>query len=717
MDINTLWIVLCAFLVFIMQGGFLALETGMTRTKNNIDVAMKNIVDFTISSVIFWLIGFPIMFGLSYYGGLRLLPDFANDSNILTMFIFQVMFCGTTVTILSGAIAERTRFGAYVVITILLAALVYPVFGQWVWALSASGDRVGWLAQMGFYDFAGSTVVHSVGGWAALALVVIVGARSGRFDETGNPVEIPKSNLPFVVLGILLLWFGWFGFNGGSSFTFDQATLSVLFNTMMGGSIGGMTGYILGLFINKRVEIDTILNGVLAGLVAITAGANVLNGFGIILTAAGGAVVYLLVTKLLEQLKLDDVVGAIPVHLGAGIWGTLAVGLFGNLTLIDSGLDRLSQVLVQLVGILVCGIWTYAMVYGVMSLVNRVFRLRVTAENEQIGLNIAEHGARSDLVDLLDTMEKQSTTRDMTIRAPVEPFTQLGSVANYYNRVIDSLEDAQAALELSNEDLEYRVDEISKANKKLSTANDQIKSFANILSHDLRTPITSVRALVDEIQYELNDIEAIITQSPDVSETTREAVEDFIPESLQMISAAIQQMDSLTSQILIVAKEESRPYQPTMLDMQALVQQIIDGQTGIIREKGIVVKLGALPEICADQVMMQQVFANLISNAVKYLDPTRQGEIIISAIDKPNETVFSIQDNGLGIPESQADRVFQLFRRVGKHSKIEGNGFGLFYIQGMLQRVDADIWFESEEGVGTIFYVSMPKESTLMLER
>ena len=654
------------------------------------------------------MIGFPIMFGLSYFGAIRLFPDLASQPNLLLLFFFQVMFCGTTVTILSGTIAERTKFEAYVAITILLSALVYPLFGQWVWALSPDGEAVGWLAKLGFVDFAGSTVVHSLGGWAALAMAIIVGSRQGRFDASGEAAEIPSSNLPATILGVLLLWFGWFGFNGGSTFAFNETTLRVLFNTLLGGSVGGLTGFMIGTILRGRADINLILNGVLAGLVAITAGADIFSGAVAALTACVGVLVFFSMAKLLLHFKIDDVVNAIPVHLGAGIWGTLAVGLFGNLALIGSDLNRINLILVQLLGIGVCAIWTYSLVYGVMGLINRIRPLRVSSEDEEIGLNISEHHARTDLVDLLDVMQEQAVSRDFSVRAPVERFTQIGRVANYYNLVMDSLEDAQAALVMTNADLEKQSAEISKANQKLISANEQVKSFANILSHDLRTPITSVRALVSEIQLELTDIEKLIADHPDASSLTKEAAAEFIPESLDMISAAISQMDTLTKQILTVAREESRPYEPKHIQSDDLVRQLVNAQMGIIRERNILVEIGTLPAVISDEVMLQQVFTNLISNAIKYLHPERRGIIVIDGKRHDNQVIFRIHDNGLGIPKSQYDRVFQLFRRVGKHKNIEGNGFGLFYIRTMLQRIDGNIWFESEENVGTTFYVTIP---------
>ncbi|MEL6308617.1 MAG: HAMP domain-containing sensor histidine kinase, partial [Chloroflexota bacterium] len=275
--------------------------------------------------------------------------------------------------------------------------------------------------------------------------------------------------------------------------------------------------------------------------------------------------------------------------------------------------------------------------------------------------------------------------------------------------------DAQQALVLTNEDLEYKVEEVERANKKISMANEQIKSFANILSHDLRTPITSVQALIDEVRYELEEIQTVIEASTNATPNTREAVNEFIPETLAMIDSAIGQMDLLTRQILTVAKDEARTYTPVEIHMQERMQAMVNAQAGVLHEKGVEVTIDPLPDVYADEVMVQQVFTNLISNAIKYLDPERPGQIVISGYDKPNETIFTVQDNGLGIPDSQAERVFQLFRRVGKHANIEGNGFGLFYIRNMVQRIDGDIWFESKEGIGTRFYVSLPKTSERVL--
>lgn len=709
--ITILWIVICAFLVFLMQAGFLALETGATRAKNNIDVAMKNIVDFTLSAFMYWAVGFPIMFGIAYLGGLSFFPTLSQNPNLLLLFLFQVMFCGTTVTIVSGAIAERTHFWAYLVVSILLASLVYPLFGQWVWSSSSDGDLMGWLGQLGFFDFAGSTVVHSVGGWAALAIIIIVGARHGRFDENGNVVDIPKSNLPFMILGVLLLWFGWFGFNGGSSFAFDDRTLIILFNTMMGGSVGGLTGLIFSMIRHEHVDIETVLNGVLAGLVAITAGANVFNEFAILLTASIGVLVFLAVSKLLEELRLDDVVGAIPVHLGAGVWGTFAVGLFGNLELMGSDLSRINQIGVQSFGIVICGIWSFGIIYVVMRIVNQFYPLRVSLEDEELGLNISEHNARTDLLDLLDTMQEQSVSRDFSTRVAVEPFTQIGRIASYYNLVMNSLEEVQGNLTISNRTLEDRLEDIRTANNKLSAANEQIKGFTNILSHDLRSPIASVQALIDEIQYQLDHMEINLSDVPESSSELDDFFKDLMPETLKLLNASIAQMDTMTKQILVIAKEDQRTHQIDQINMQDLVQQIIDSQMGIIRKNQIDVTIQDMPTIKSDAIAIQQIFNNLISNAFKYLEADRQGKVVISGENKTNSIIYQVGDNGIGIPESRYDRVFELFRRVRKHKNIEGSGFGLYYIRGIVNQLEGKIWFESEEGKGTTFYVELPTGS------
>lgn len=449
--INHLWILVSAGLVFLMQGGFLCLETGLTRTKNNINVALKNLVDFGITTVLFWGFGFALMFGATSSGvfgrdsfALNFTPD---NIDTIVFLIFQVMFCGTAVTILSGAIAERLNFGSYVVLTILISGFVYPIFGHWAWNGVDLGVFTGWLGERGFRDFAGSSVVHSVGGWASLAILLIVGARAGRFDENGNPREISGSNIPLSALGVLLLWIGWFGFNGGSTLAMNESVIPIVANTLFAGASGMTAALIASYVLFRRAEVGAVMNGSLAGLVAITAGANAVSTIDAVVIGAIGGIIMLGAEKLLIRARIDDAVGAIPVHLASGIFGTLAVGIWGQPELLGfdpATFNRADFFLTQLLGVIVCGVWAFSVTYLFFNVVNRIYPMRVTVEDERVGLNISEHGARTDLFDLFEVMDTQSRTGDLSLRVPVEPFTQVGQIAARYNNVMDALESAMA---------------------------------------------------------------------------------------------------------------------------------------------------------------------------------------------------------------------------------------------------------------------------------
>ncbi len=442
--LDVLWVAISAGLVFVMQAGFLCLEAGLTRSKNNINVALKNLADFGVSVLLFWLLGYGLMFGLSWGGWLgstSFAPDVGAAGRWPTsFFLFQAMFCSTAVTILSGAVAERMRFSSYLLVAALVSGLLYPLFGHWAWNGLADATLTGWLGRQGFVDFAGSTVVHSVGGWVALAALLVIGPRSGRFPPQAAPRKIPGANLPLAMLGGLLLWFGWFGFNGGSALAFNERVPSIIVTTLLAGAAGQCTALALSLLFYRRVEVDLMLNGTLAGLVAITASAHAVSVLAAIWIGAVGALVMIGCVRLLEQWRIDDAIGAVPVHLGAGVWGTLAVALFGQPTLLGTGLDRSAQLLVQVSGIVVCCVWTFGLSYLLLRTINHFFPLRIPLDQEHIGLNVVEHGASSELYDLLQVMEHQSQTRNWQLRAPVEPFTEIGQIAERYNQVMETLE-------------------------------------------------------------------------------------------------------------------------------------------------------------------------------------------------------------------------------------------------------------------------------------
>ncbi len=422
----------------------MCLETGFTRSKNSINVAVKNLADFGISAGLFWVFGYALMFGSSeagWFGTTSFAPSFTDQPSQAVFFLYQAMFCGTATTIVSGAAAERLKFHAYLLLAFFISGIIYPFFGHWSWNGINSGNSGGWLENIGFVDFAGSTVVHSIGAWFGLAVILVVGARQGRFSGKGKSNRIQGSNVPFSVLGALILWFGWIGFNGGSTLELNDQVPGIVVNTILAGVAGMITAALISSLKHRVVEVEQLINGTLAGLVAVTACCHVINAPLSVIVGGTGAAITLLASQLLDHWQIDDAVDAFPVHGAAGMWGTLCVGLFGQLELIDTGLSRTSQIMVQLFGIGVAAIWTFCLAWGVLTLVNKFYPLRISLEEEDIGLNISEHHAKTETYELFQTMDYQAKTNDLSLRVPVEPFTEVGHIATRYNQVISAFEE------------------------------------------------------------------------------------------------------------------------------------------------------------------------------------------------------------------------------------------------------------------------------------
>ncbi len=444
--VDTLWVINSAILVFIMQAGFMCVESGLSRHKNSINVALKNAADFGVSVVVFWLFGFGLMFGKSFNGFFGTdLFFFATDiAEFQTYFVFQAMFVATAATIISGAVAERLKFVGYLVMTVFATGIIYPIVGHWAWSSSFLGELTneGWLAALGFVDFAGSTIVHSVGGWIALSGILILGPRIGKYSEA-NKGKFTGSSFPLAVLGTLILWFGWFGFNGGSNGAMDEAVPLILINTFLAASFGLITSLIVSFAIFKKPDPFYVILGPLAGLVSITAACNSVNSLVAILIGVIGTIIAIIVHELLNKKEIDDVVGAVPVHLAAGVWGTLAVGIFSNPEILGTGLSRIDQIKAQLIGISTIGFFSFVSSFIFFKIVNYFYPLRVSPLHEELGLNIAEHGAVSVEHDLIAILDKQSKSGDLKIRGPQDPFTAGGVIGLYYNKLMSKLESSE----------------------------------------------------------------------------------------------------------------------------------------------------------------------------------------------------------------------------------------------------------------------------------
>lgn len=486
-NFDILWMIICSGLVFFMQAGFLCLESGLTRTKNSINVAIKNITDFGIATLVYYSIGFGIMYGNSNSGliGTNLFfPDFSVERpEIPVFFLFQLMFCGTAATIVSGAVAERMKFSAYLIVTAIISSTIYPLFGHWAWGKNL-GDWEsisGWLGKMGFVDFAGSTVVHSIGGWVGLAAMILIGSRSGKFGENGSVRNITGHNLPIAMLGTLILWFGWIGFNGGSTLSFSAKIPSIIANTMLAAAGGMASALIYGWIRLKYAEATLPLNGALAGLVSITAGCNAVSPLEAMFIGLISGILMFETRILLEKVKLDDAVGAIPVHLMGGVWGTLAVGIFGDLEILSTGLNRMDQIKVQFLGVVSCAGVAFGMSFILLGVINYFYKLRVSETNERQGLNYAEHRATTELTDLFLEMDYQKRTGDLSQNLSIEPFTEVGQIAERYNLVLDKIRTNIKEKETLTNQLELNLNLIQR---DLSTAQ---KIQSSILSKNDRT--------------------------------------------------------------------------------------------------------------------------------------------------------------------------------------------------------------------------------------
>jgi Amt family ammonium transporter len=386
-DVDTLWTCIAAFFVFFMQAGFCMVECGFTRAKNACNIVMKNAMDLAFGSIAFWAIGFGLMFGATqgffgttgfFYG------DETTSSFNWAFLIFQTVFCATAATIVSGAVAERTKFTGYIVYTLAITIIVYPIFGCWAWN-GLMGDG-GWLERIKFYDFAGSTVVHSIGGWAALAGAIVVGPRLGKYSKDGRINAIPGHNIPMAALGVFILWLGWFGFNPGSTTAVGGGSFAMIcVTTNLSAAGGACTAMLVSWGLFKKPDTSFTLNGALAGLVAITAGCNVMSPAMALLTGCiGGAIVVFSVIAF-DRIRVDDPVGAISVHGVCGAWGTLAVGIFSS----EAGLAQLG---IQAIGVAAGFLWAFPVSLVIFLAIKHTIGLRVTEEEELIGLDISEHG-------------------------------------------------------------------------------------------------------------------------------------------------------------------------------------------------------------------------------------------------------------------------------------------------------------------------------------
>ncbi|MCW5979395.1 MAG: ammonium transporter [Bryobacteraceae bacterium] len=401
---NILWTIMAAALVFFMQAGFAMVEGGFTRAKNSGNIMMKNMLDACMGALAFWAIGFGFMFGASngITGWSHFLTSFDNTAPEgqwgYTFWMFQVVFAATAATIVSGAMAERTKFAGYICYSFLISLLIYPVFGHWAWGNlleSGNAESGAWLARRGFIDFAGSSVVHSVGGWAALAGAIVLGPRLGKYTKDGRPRAIPGHNLVMAALGVFILFLGWFGFNAGSTTTADGSIARIAVNTFLAGCVGAIGAMTVSWLRFGKPDIGMTLNGCLAGLVAITAPCATVTPAAAVMIGAIAGVIVVFAVLFFDKIRVDDPVGAVSVHGVCGAWGTLSVALFHEKLFLGGEYDFWGQLLTQAIGVGVAFLWVFPASFLMFKLIAATAGLRVSVEEELEGLDLSEHGANS----------------------------------------------------------------------------------------------------------------------------------------------------------------------------------------------------------------------------------------------------------------------------------------------------------------------------------
>ena len=448
-NIDLLWILLCAFLVFMMQLGFALIETGTVRTKNTINVAMKNLIDTVFGIIFFWLIGFGLMFGTDSFG------LFGTDRFLISglnleenaIFFFQAMFAATAITIISGAVAERIKFNGYIIVAIIVSALIYPIFGHWAW------NDNGWLKQLGFIDFAGSTVVHSLGAWIGLAGTLVLGPRLGKW-KNGKIKYFAPSNHNFIVFGVFILFFAWFGFNAGSLLAFDTSVTLILLNTLLSAVFGGFGAWVITLYSKEKLEVEIFSFGIVSGLVGITAGCYDLTLVQSAFVGFISAFVMFYGDQLLVKVfKIDDPLSAVSIHGFAGAWGTIAVGIFAKL---PEGLSRFELIWIQTAGVLAAFIFAFTFGLILFYILFKINLLRVRKKHEVLGLNTSEHNAKLPWVDTIDSIVNIMKTGNIQKKVYEERDTEIGIVAKFFNLLLSILREKHSVLTNTNKNLRIK---------------------------------------------------------------------------------------------------------------------------------------------------------------------------------------------------------------------------------------------------------------------
>ncbi len=669
-NINHVWVMAAACMVFFMQIGFTSYEAGFSQSKNAISISIRNLVEFLVSSLMFYAVGFGLMFGTSYVGWIGTNHFFVSDiqthtGNLAyTFFFFQLVFAATASTITSGAIAERSCFIPNVIGPAFMVGVIYPIFGHWAWGSLFYPDQAGWLGKLGFIDFAGSTVVHSIGGWFGLAGAVVLGPRIGKYNPDGSSNPMGLHNVPLATLGTFFLWFGWFGFNGGSLLRASADIGLIIVNTNLAAAAAGVSALIFNYTTERRLNAGKLFTAVLAGLVAITAGSSRVSPDGAVYIGLIAGIMAILAQDFIEKiLKVDDPVAAVAVHGVGGVIGTLCVAPFAEKsTLLVEGGNRLHQLGVQSVGVGVAFAWSFGLGMIFFWCLKKIAGIRVSPEEEKKGLNVAEY---EDVASWLDFMR------------------------------ITRLQDLNVLLEKR---VTERTDELQRANTALERASRLKSEFLATMSHELRTPLNAIIGFAEVLKDEIVGA---------LSAEQKEYVGD--------IHSSGQHLLNMINSILDLSKIEAGKLELNYEEFPVgvAINEVLNTVVGFSNKKGIPIQTHIqqdVPPLIADKVKFKQIMFNLLSNAVKFTP--ENGRITINANLVNQHLKIAVSDTGIGIKHEDTDKIFEAFRQLdASHARrYEGTGLGLTLTKRLVELHGGRIWVDSEYGKGSTFTFTLPLE-------
>lgn len=669
-----IWTMTAAALVLLMQLGFLFLEAGLSRSKNSIGVAQKNLTDMLICVCVFYLIGFTLMFNTSVGGWIGFPTLSSADDRVFTFFVFQTVIVATAATIVSGAVAERMKFTSYLLTTLCIAAIIYPTFGHWAWGNRLFEDNPAWLADLGFIDIAGATVVHSVGGWVGLAAIIVLGPRIGKFNQDGSPNHIDGHSMVLSVAGSIILFAGWFGFTGGFTKAGTSEFTLTIENTLLAGTFGGVSALILGYFMDKLFRPTRPINGMIGGLVAISACSHMVSpNSALIIGLISGVVVILSEEFLVRICKLDDVVGAVSVH---GIGGTLGTLLLAFFIIEDQLLaeTRLDQFLIQLLGVTVAFIWTFGIAFLLFKILNIISPIRVSKENELAGLNLSEHGTALGTSELRQQLQDitRGETFNLTKRLDENSGDEAAEIAQVLNPFIAQLHSLIGTIKTEAHSVEQK-------SKHLSTLAQSVDDTANNITNTSSKTSASASIIEDTLEGSSKIIKEINNEGQEISTlaqgmseevtTISDAVKDLL-ETIHEISGHAEDTNKVSKQAMEFAENSKT----TVASLHKAVREIDDVVSFIleISHKTNLLALNATIEASRSGIHGRGF--NVVAEEVKALSQKTAG-----AVEEICEKVQKVKngsthmENGIEELTGIIEKITDAVNKIGNYTDAQGN--------------------------------------------